>query len=143
MHFARPFAVVTLALGALGLAGCAGVEGSYLLDKAEMKKRAEAEVAKLPADQQETGKKALVVIDGMEMTFDFQSGGKLTVNATTPGLNPGDPSKIEQKDGTWKAEGETVEMAVDGKQIKCTKGPGKLTCASESKESPPLVLVKN
>jgi hypothetical protein len=143
MDFAKAFAIVSFAFGALALAGCSGVQGSYLLDKAEMKKKAEAEVAKLPADQQEVGKKALAVIDGMEMTFDLQSGGKLTVHATTPGLNPGDPNKIEQKEGTWKEDGTAVELTIDGNPVKCTKGEGKLTCEGQNKANPTLVLVKN
>ncbi len=143
MHFAKAFAAATFAFLALGLAGCGvGMEGSYLLDKGEMKKKAETEIAKLPEAQQAEGKAALQVIDRLEMTFDFQSGGALTVQATTPGLTPDAPSKIEQKNGTWQAVGETIEFTIEGKSHKCTKGQGQLTCTSDNKNDPTLVLVK-
>lgn len=143
MHLGKAFAAATFLFATLGLAGCgAGVEGNYLLDKAEMKKKAEAEVAKLPEDQKETGKLALKAIEGLEMTFELQSGGVLTVHATTPGLQPGQPNRIEQKDGTWKVVGETIELTVDGKTHTCTKAPGKLTCTGDNKDDAPLVLVK-
>jgi hypothetical protein len=144
MHFAKSFAVVTLAFAGLGLAGCGGgVEGTYKIDKAEMKKTMEAEVAKMPAEQQGFAKLALGLIDAMDMTIELQAGGKAKTKMTSPTLDPAKPGKTEEKEGTWKAEGETVEITTDGKSVKCTKGPNKLTCTGDKKGEPTLVLVKS
>src|SRR4030095_5765971 len=101
----NPMKLVTvLAISALllaGLAGCGGVEGTYKLDKAEMKKSMEGEIAKLPQDQQACAKLALALIDKREMSVELQSGGKLKMKATTPALEEGKEAKTEEKEGTW------------------------------------------
>jgi hypothetical protein len=144
MHFARAFAVVTLAFGALGLAGCGGgVEGTYKLDKAEAKKMMEAEIAKMPADQQGFGKLGLALIDGMEASIELQAGGKAKTKTTAPSMDPTKPGKTDEKEGTWKAEGETVEITSDGKTVKCAKAGNKLTCTGDKKGEPSMVFVKS
>jgi PBP1b-binding outer membrane lipoprotein LpoB len=137
--------VASIALATLGLAGCGGgVEGTYKLDKAEMKKSMEAEVAKLPADQQGFAKLAVALIDTMDMSMELQSGGKLKMKATMPSLDKDKPAKTDEKDGTWKVDGDSVMIdAGDGKgAIKCAKGGGKLTCEPGKKGDPVLVFVK-
>ncbi len=135
----------TLALAASFLAGCGGgVEGTYKIDKAEMKKSMEAEIAKMPADQQGFGKLGLALIDAMEMSVELQGGGKLKMKTSMPNIMEKEkPAKTEEKDGTWKVEGDSVILEADGKPLKCTKGSGKLTCASEKKGDPSFVFVKS
>lgn len=148
MHSMKKLALFAIGFAALGLAGCGGgVEGTYKLDKGEMKKQMEAEIAKMPADQQSFGKLAIAMIDGMDMTVDLQSGGKLKAKSTVA-MDPSKPAKTEEKDGTWKAEGDNLTLDTgDGKPLKCSKAGNKLTCdtaaAGEKKGGPVLVLVKS
>jgi len=139
-----PLFIAALALAAApSLAGCGGgVEGNYKLDKAEMKKSMEAEIAKMPKEQQGFAQLAMAMIDGMEMSMELQPGGKLKTKSTTPGFGKDKPAKTEEKNGTWKAEGDAVTIETEGKPVKCTKGAGKLTCQGDKKGEPALVFVK-
>lgn len=146
MNSAKIVAAVALALATFGVAGCGGgVEGTYKLDKAEMKKAMEAEVAKLPAEQQEMAKLGVALLDAMDMTAELQSGGKLKLKSTVPSLAKDAPPKTKEQEGTWKMDGDKVVLdAGDGKPpIKCAKEGNKLTCESEKKGSPALVFVKS
>jgi len=145
MHIARTFAAAaSLAIATFGLAGCGGgVEGTYKLDKAEMKKAMEVEIAKMPADQQGFAKLALAMIDTMEMTMELQAGGKLKMKSSMPSLEAGKPGKTEDKDGTWKADGDSVVLTADGKPLKCAKAGSKLSCQSDKKGDPAMVFVKS
>ncbi len=131
-----------LALSTLTLAGCGGPEGTYKLDKAEVKKNMEAEIAKMPADQQGFAKLGLAMIESMDMTVELQSGGKLKMKSSMPSLEEGKPPKTEEKEGTWKVEGDSVVLTSDGKPTKCAKSGGKLSCEPEKKGDPTLVFVK-
>ena len=144
MHFANKLATAALAVAAVGLAGCGGgVEGTYKLDKAEMKRVMEAEVAKMPADQQAFARLPLGMIDTMEVTWNLEPGGKLKSKATVPTLEPGKTPKMEEHEGTWKQEGETITIdSGDGKPLKCTKSGNKLSCTGDKKGEPAFVFVK-
>jgi hypothetical protein len=144
MTNARTFAAVTLFFAALGVAGCGrGVEGTYKLDKAEVKKAMEGELAKMPADQQPFGKLALGMVDKMDITVELRPGGKLKMTTTVPALEPGKPAKTDSRDGTWKVDGDNVVLEADGKPTKCTKSGPRLNCASDKQGEPPMVFVKS
>jgi hypothetical protein len=145
MNLAKALATATFAFAALGLAGCGGgVEGTYKLDKAEVKKAMEADIATMPADQQGFAKLAMAMIDGMDMSIELQSGGKVKAHAQMPSLDPTKPGKTEDKEGTWKAEGDAITLDTgDGKALKCTKAGSKLTCGSAKKGEPALIFNKS
>lgn len=146
MNLVKTFAALTLAISSFGLAGCGGggIEGTYKLDKAEVKKSMEAEVSKLPADQQGFAKLAIALIDAMDMSLELQAGGKLKAKSSSPSLDPSKPGKTEEKDGTWKAEGDSVTLDTgDGKPLTCKKEGSKLNCSSAKKGDPSLVFVKS
>ncbi len=144
MNLVRAFATVTLAFTTFGLAGCGGgVEGTYKLDKAEVKKSMEAELAKLPAAEQGMAKLGLALIEAMDMSLELQAGGKLKSKSSMPSFEPGKPGKTDEKDGTWKVEGDSVTLDNgDGKPLTCTKGANKLSCAGKKKGDPTLVFIK-
>ena len=146
MNIARAFAAAILAGATFGLAGCGGgVEGTYTLDKAEVKKAMEAEMnAKTGGVPLPPGlvRVALGMIDAMEMTMELQPGGKLTMKATMPSL-AGQPGKTENKEGTWTADGESIVLTADGKAITCSKSWAKLRCESEKKGDPALIFFKS
>lgn len=146
MNIARALVGVIFA-ATLGLVGCGGggPEGTYKLDKAEVKKAMEAEVAKMPADQQGLAKLGLALIDAMDMSLTLESGGKLKAKSSSPSLDPSKPGKTEEKEGTWKAEGDSLTLDTgDGKPLKCTKSGSKLSCTSATPKQgdPTLVFVK-
>ncbi len=147
MDFAKAFAAVALTFTTLGLAGCGGggVEGTYKLDKAEVKKSMEAELAKLPEKEQGFAKLGLALIDAMDMSLELQPGGKLKAKSTSPSFEPSKPAKTEEKEGTWKAEGDKITLDTgDGKPLTCTKAGSRLNCTSATpkKGDPALVFVK-
>lgn len=146
MSIAKTFAAA-LAIATLGLAGCGGggPEGTYKIDKAEMKKHMEAEVAKLPADQQGFAKLAVALIDAMDITVELQAGGKLTMKTSMPSLEKDKPAQTKEANGTWKKEGETIILDDgDGKPAKCKiVSPTKLDCEAEKPGEPGLVLIKS
>lgn len=124
-------------VGLGAMTGCASVEGTYKLDKAEMKKSAEAEIAKKPADQQEAAKAMLGMFDDMDMTLELKSGGTVSVKTTFG-------SKTKEEAGTWKKDGDAIVVSSDkGKDMKCSKSGSKLTCGEEGKEDKQLVFVKS
>lgn len=147
MSITKTFTTAALALATSFLiAGCGGggVEGTYKLDKTEMKKSMEAEIAKMPADQQGFAKLGMALIDAMDMSVELQSGGKMKMKSTMPNLMDKDkPAKTDEKDGTWKMDGEAVVLDVDGKPTKCAKSGGKLTCSGQKEGEPTLVFVKS
>ena len=135
MSITKTFTTAALALATSFLiAGCGGgVEGTYKLDKSEMKKSMEAEIAKMPADQQGFAKLGMALIDTMEMSVDLQSGGKMKMKSSMPNIMDKDkPAKTDEKDGTWKMDGDSVVLEMDGKPTKCAKSGGKLTVRSDN-----------
>lgn len=144
MSIAKIVTKVTFALATSFLLACGGgVEGTYKLDKAEMKKSMEAEIAKMPADQQGFAKLGMALIDAMEMSLELQSGGKLKMKTSMPNIMEKDkPAKTEEKEGTWKMDGDAVVIETDNQPIKCAKTGGKLTCEGKKKGDPTLVFVK-
>lgn len=146
MSITKTFTTAALALATSFLiAGCGGgVEGTYKLDKSEMKKSMEAEIAKMPADQQGFAKLGMALVDTMEMSMDLQSGGKMKMKSSMPNIMDKDkPAKTDEKDGTWKMDGDSVVLEMDGKPTKCAKSGGKLTCAGQREGDPALVFVKS
>ncbi len=147
----RSFTFPVTLLLPLALVGCGGVEGTYKLDKTETKKTMEAEVGKLPPDQQKFAQLGLTMVDAMDVTVQLKSGGVAAMNSTIP--NPFDKNaaaKTEQATGTWKKDGDTITIAEDGKSgkdLKCTKAGSKLTCSpaapSKGGASSTLVFVKS
>lgn len=131
-----------LVFTSFSLAGCGGPEGTYKLDKAEMKKAMESDIAKMPSDKQGFAKLGLAMIDSMDMTVELQSGGKLKLKSTMPSLGS-DSSKTEEKEGTWTAEGDSIVLTSDGKPTKCTKSSAKLRCESDKKDGQALVFEKS
>ena len=144
MNIAKTVAA-TIALATFGLAGCGGsVEGTYKLDKTEMKTAMEAEVAKLPADQQGMAKLGAAMLDAMDMTLELQAGGKAKLKTTMPSFEKDQPAKTKDQDGSWKMDGEAIVIDNgDGKPVKCTKNAAKLSCESQKKGEPSLVFVKS
>ncbi len=129
-----------LVLGAVlggALVGCGGVEGTYTLDKADTKKSMEAEIAKLPAADQEMSKLGLAMIDSMDATVELKSGGVATMKSTMSLM--GAPKTTEET-GTWKKEGDDVTFTVNGKDSKCSKSGKKLTC-SDPKGASKMTMV--
>jgi hypothetical protein len=110
-------------IAALALAGC-GVEGTYALDKAETKKASEADIAKLPAAEQEFAKLGIAMMDNMDATLELKSGGAASMKVTMSG-------KSQETTGTWKKEGDDVTVTAEGKDTKCTKSGKKLTCTEK------------
>lgn len=139
--------VTATALVALSLAGSMGCkakgpEGTYTIDKDAMKKSMEAEIAKMPAEQQAFAKLALTMIDSLDMNLVIEPEGKLTLKTTQPSLTD-KPAKTVDKTGTWKIEGKNLVMETDGKPLSCTQEESKLTCVSGAKEGEPaLVFLK-
>lgn len=116
-------AVCAVAFVSFGLVGC-GVEGTYKLDKAETKKAMEADIAKMPADQQEFAKKfGLAMADKMDATLELKKDNSMSMSMTMEGK-----SDSKDKTGTWKKEGDDVVLTADGKDLHCSKSGKKLTC---------------
>ena len=136
----------SLALFASTIAGCqGGLEGTYTLDKAEMKKAMEAEVAKLPADQQGFAKLAIAMVDAMEMKLDLKPGGKLEMTSSMPSFAKDGKAKTENKTGEWKKDGDKVVLKMD-KEMTCKAADKKLTCEGPKKgekSEPALVFVRS
>jgi hypothetical protein len=147
MRITKTFTTATLALATsflLAACGGGGPEGTYKLDKTEMKKSMEAEIAKMPADQQGFAKLGMAMVDAMDMSVELQSGGKMTMKSSMPNLMDKDkPAKTDEKAGTWKMDGDSVVLEADGKPTKCAKSGGKLTCAGTKEGDPTLVFVKS
>jgi hypothetical protein len=66
----------------------------------------------------------------------------MKLKSTMPSFEEGKPAKTEEKEGTWKAEGDSVLITSDGKVTKCGKSGGKLSCEQEKKGEPRLTFVK-
>ena len=118
--------VCAVALVGWGLVGCGGVEGNYKLDKDATKKAMEAEIAKLPADQQEMAKKfGSDMADQMDVALEIKKDGTASMKITAMG-------KTDEESGTWKKEGDAITLTNGkGKPMNCTKSGSKLTCTEK------------
>ncbi len=118
--------LLVVALAVVGLAGCGGVEGTYKLDKEDTKKAMEADVAKMPADQQQFAKLGMAMMDKMDATLELKKDNSMSMSMTMDGKSDG-----KEKTGTWKKEGDDVVLTSDGKDLKCQKSGKKLTCTDK------------
>ncbi len=135
-----------ISIAALSLAACKGSpEGTYKLDKAEMKKSMEADIAKMPEGEQGMAKLGVAMIEMMDITLTIKADGKVETVSTMPAFEKGAPSKKETETGEWKKDGDAIVLtsAKDKDQLKCTSASGKLTCKSDKKGSNTLVFVKS
>ena len=112
------------ALAVVGLVGCGGVEGSYKLDKDETKKAMEADIAKMPADQQAFAKLGMAMADKVDMSLELKKDNTATMKTTIDG-------KDKEESATWKKEGDDVVLTSDGKDIHCKKDGKKLSCTKK------------
>jgi hypothetical protein len=131
----------------LGLTGCGGsVEGTYRLDKQEVKKAVQAELA-----GQSGG--GLVfdfftrMIDEVEMKMELQAGGKASVTSTLPTGGYAGPRQLkfvsmEDKEGTWKTDGESIVITAGGNLLTCSRSQARLSCQPDRKVFFPLLFVK-
>jgi hypothetical protein len=141
MKLRSVFAAGALVLAALSTAGCSKVEGTYKIDKTEMKKVAEAEIAKMPAEQQGMAKMGLALIDSMEVTIDLKSGGAAEFKMSVMGQD-------KTETGEWKADGKKVTIKSKDKEgkeseINCEADGGKLTCENPKEKGPMNKMVFN
>jgi hypothetical protein len=139
---------VPLALALFGLAGCSGnIEGTYTLDKAEVKKAVGTELA---------GKSGggtvydffTRIVDDVDMTMELQPDGKAMLKSTLPTGGWAGPQRLqwftmEDKQGTWKADGETIVINAAGNSLKCSKSWARLRCEAEKQLFFPLIFVKS
>ncbi len=114
--------LIVVELAVVGLAGCGGVEGTYKLDKDETKKAMEADIAKMPADQQQFAKLGMAMADKMDATLELKKEGAMSMKFSMDG------KEEKEKTGTWKKDGDDVVLSSDGKDMKCSKSGKKLTC---------------
>jgi len=116
--------LLACALAVIGLVGCGGVEGTYKLDKDETKKAMEAEIAKMPADQQAFAKLGMAMADKMDMTLELKKDNTVSMKMSMDGKDS------KEETGTWKKEGDDVVLTNgnDKKDMHCKKDGKKLTC---------------
>ena len=128
--------VCAVALGAMGLAGCGGVEGTWKLDKDATKKESDKEIAKLPADQQEMAKKFADMSD-VDLTLDLKKDGTADMKITAMG-------KTDEEHGKWTKDGDTVTLTADGKSkpMTCTKSGSTLTCTEKHASGDSVTVFK-
>jgi len=137
----RLSAVALLGLTFLLTACKGGPEGTYKLDKGAVKETMKAKIAEMPEEQQGLAKMMLAMLDAMDMKLTLKSGGELEMEATTPSMGKEKKPKTEKKSGKWKADGETITITTDDKDLKCKLEENKLSCESGDKD-PPMVFIK-
>jgi hypothetical protein len=140
MNLSKTTLALAFALAACG--GGGGPEGAYKLDKAEMKKAMEADMAKLPESEKVSAKFGLKLLDAMDISITLEPGGKLKSKETKLSLDASKPAKPEEKEGTWKQEGDSLVLDTgDGKPLKCAKAPNKLTCKDAAAKPGDMSLI--
>jgi hypothetical protein len=124
------------AILALGLTACnkGSAEGSYTIDKAAMKKEAEAKINKLPEDQRAMAKLGLAMIDKLEMTLELNKGGEAEFSTKMMGKSDTKKGKWTEQDGSI-----TISAGEAGKELSCKLDGSKLEC---KKADDTLVFVK-
>ncbi len=119
--------LLVVALAVIGLAGCGGVEGTYKLDKDETKKSMEADIAKMPANEQQFAKLGMAMMDKMDATLELKKDNSVSMKMTMDGKAEG-----KEQTGTWKKDGDEVVLSNgDGKDMHCKKSGKKLTCTEK------------
>lgn len=147
MTIARTVAVI-LGIATLGLAGCSrGVEGAYELDKEEVKKAVGTELAGQSGGGTVFGF-FTTIIDRVDMTMELQADRKVKLKFTLPTGGWAEPGRLqwftmEDNEGTWESDGETVVVTAGGNSLRCSKSWAKLSCQSEKKFFFPLIFVKS
>lgn len=141
MNIARNVAIA--AVVALGVTGCSkSVEGTYHLDKTATQKVVEAKIAKMPAAQRPMAKAmAEAMLSKMDVTLTLKSGGKL-VSTVSFALGKGKPARAVTKNGTWKADGDTITVDSGSRPEKCRRVHDGLQCESGVHGAPPFVFLK-
>jgi hypothetical protein len=130
-------------LVALSSACNKGPEGVYHLNKVEMKKSMEAEIAKMPTEKQSLAKFGLAMLDLMQVDAELKAGGECTLTTSKPSLKEGEAAKKEQETGTWRKDGEVVVISAGGKGMRCDVAGKTLTCKSDKVGGPTLVFDKS
>jgi hypothetical protein len=125
----------------LALLACKGgsVEGTYNLDKTEIKKEMEAEIQKMSAEERGFAQLGVALIDLMEIKLELKSGGVAEISSKTPKLEEGQ-AEMEKDTGTWAKDGDTVTVTTKEDTLSCTAGDGKLRC--KDKKGKPIVFNK-
>jgi hypothetical protein len=127
--------------------GSRGVEGAYELDKEEVKKAVETELAGQSGGGTVFGF-FTTIIDRVDMTMELQADGKVKLKFTLPTGGWAEPGRLqwftmEDNEGTWESDGETVVVTAGGNSLRCSQSWAKLSCQSEKKFFFPLIFVKS
>jgi len=119
-------------------AGCskASVAGNYSLDKAEMEKAMNEQIAKLPEAERAMAGMATAMLKELDIKLTLAEGGKGTME-----MKMGKEGKAENL--TWQEKDGKVVIN-DGKDdIDCALSGSKLTCSNpKKKDEPAMVFVK-
>jgi hypothetical protein len=83
---------------------------------------------------------AIARLNATDMTIELQAGGKLRL--TFMDLESGKRRKIQEKNGTWTVDGESIVLKADRRPMKCSRSSTKLKCESGNGD-PMLVFVKS
>ncbi len=104
----------------------------------------EADIAKLPANEQQFAKLGLAMMDTMDATLEIKKDNTISMKMTMPSMD-GKDKKTDEETGTWKKDGDDVILTAKGKDTKCAKSGKKLTCVETSKSgsSTTMVFVKS
>lgn len=138
------FTTAVVALSVLGLSAChGGPEGTYKLDKTQMKQQMNAKIATMPKDQQAIAKFTAAMIDATNVELKIESGGKTQMTTTMPAFHKGQPAKTKTSTGTWRKDGNKVILTQEGKDTQCQQKGKKLTCASDHPNDPPMIFIKS
>jgi hypothetical protein len=137
------FTTSVVALSVLGLTAChGGPEGTYKLDKTEMKKAMEAKIAKLPKEQQAFAGMATAMIEALNVQLKLESGGKAEITTSMSGMDKGS-DKAKTESGTWRKDGNKVILTNKGKDTTCEQDGKELKCPGDHPDDPPMVFVKS
>lgn len=115
-------------LCAAGLLGCqSSVEGEYRLDFEQTKLEVEKNAAESPEDAPRKDA-VLRMLQNTDLSFELAKGGKL--RSSTQLTSDGVKRTMNEKQGTWKRDGERVVISepsspdttcsVDGKRLRCS-----------------------
>jgi len=136
MKTIRMFAIIAIA-SAFGSIGCNKVEGTYRLDKEQMRNET---LAKTPqnVEEERSQKVFLAILEDFNARFTLEPGGVATSHITFAETDEG------PKTGSWKSEDGFVVIQFTDKAMRCKpNGKNKLSCSSDgSDELNELPLIK-